>query len=183
MQLAGLGVDIAGQDVIQHHVLDEVGLVELLVVVLLDALQADGEQAGKLSGSLVGAFHIHGVIVVLVGAELMVAAAVLDEAVAGQALGHKAVPHLADHVQIGTGNHGAGLIHHTDHPIDGVLHLVDNTLKHSVCHNTLPFYLTVMFSTISFVIFEQLHRLSVYILHKGIYFCNIFQRFFLPFIV
>ena len=42
VQLTGLGVDIAGQDVVQHHVLDEVGFVELFIVVLLDALQADG---------------------------------------------------------------------------------------------------------------------------------------------
>ena len=55
MQLTGLGVDIAGQDVVQHHVLDEVGFVELFIVVLLDALQTDGEQGRKLARSLVRA--------------------------------------------------------------------------------------------------------------------------------
>lgn len=50
VQLAGLGVDIAGQDVVQHHVLDEVGLVELFVMILLDALQADGQHGSKLAG-------------------------------------------------------------------------------------------------------------------------------------
>ena len=52
VQLTGLGIDIAGQDVIQHHILDKVGLIKLFVVVLLDALQTDGEQGRKLARSL-----------------------------------------------------------------------------------------------------------------------------------
>ena len=63
VQLTGLGVDVAGQDVVQHHVLDKVGFVELLVVILLDALQADGQHSGKLARSLVRTFHKNGIIV------------------------------------------------------------------------------------------------------------------------
>mgnify|MGYP000046033577 CR=1 FL=1 len=35
VQLPRFGVDVAGQDVVEHYVLDEVGLVEFFVVVLL----------------------------------------------------------------------------------------------------------------------------------------------------
>ena len=140
VQFPGLGVDVAGEDVVQHHVLDEVGLVELFVVVLLDALQADGHQAGELAGGLVGALHIHSVVVVLVGTELMVGAAAALEAVAGQALGGKAVPHFPDHVQIRAGDDGAGLVHDAHRTANGVLHLVHDALKYSVRHRNAPLF-------------------------------------------
>ena len=39
VQLPRFGVDVAGQNVVQHHILNEVGAVKLFVVILLDALQ------------------------------------------------------------------------------------------------------------------------------------------------
>lgn len=140
MQLPCLSVDIAGQDVVQHHVLDKVGLIELFVVVLLDALQADGQYTGKLPCSLVGALHEHGIIVMLGVGELLVSIAVAHKAVAcGQTLGHIALAHFADQVQLRAGNDSASLIHNADHPIDCVLHLVDHALKYSIGHNGYPF--------------------------------------------
>ena len=55
MQLTGLGVDVAGQDVVQHDIFDEVCFVELFIVILLDALQADGQHGGKLLRRGIGA--------------------------------------------------------------------------------------------------------------------------------
>ncbi len=177
MQLAGLGVDIAGQDVVQHHVLDEVGLVELFVVILLDALQADGQHGGKLAGRLVGAFHEHRVIVVLCAGELLVGVTIAHKAVAcGQALRHKAVAHFADQVQFRAGNDSAGLIHHADHPVDRIFHLVDHALKYSIGHNGYPFSSFVQTAAAATVIFNNFAALQFYILHKRIYFCNIFQQ-------
>ena len=142
MQFARLGIDVAGQDVVQHHILDEVGLVELFVVILLDALQADGQHGCKPAGNLVVAFHEHSIIVVLGAGELLVGVAIVDKAVAcGQTLRHKALAHLADQVQLRAGNNSAGLIHHADHPVDRVFHLVDHALKYSIGHNGIPLFL------------------------------------------
>ena len=43
-ELPGLEIDIAGQDVIQNHVLDKVAAVVLFIVILLDAAQGDSQQ-------------------------------------------------------------------------------------------------------------------------------------------
>ena len=142
VQLAGLGVDIAGQDVVQHDVLDKVGLIELFVMILFDALQADGEHRGKLASRLVSAFHKHGIVVMLCAGELLVGVTVPHKAVArGQAFSHKALTHLADQVQLGAGDHRAGLIHHADHTVDRVFHLVDHALKYSIGHKWIPLFL------------------------------------------
>ena len=143
MQLTGLGVDIAGQDVVQHHVLDEVGFVELFIVVLLDALQADGQHGGKLTSRLVHAFHEYCIIIMLGAGELLIGVAIPHKAVTGrQALCHKALAHLSDQVQLRAGDHSAGLFHHTDHTIDGVFHLVDHALEYSIGHKWIPLFLS-----------------------------------------
>ena len=143
VELTGLGVDVAGQDVVQHHVLDKVGFVELLVVILLDALQADGQHSGKLACSLVRTFHKNGIIVMLCAGELLVGVAIPHEAVTGrQTLCHKALAHLADQIQLRAGDDSAGLIHHADHAVDRVLHLVDHALKYSIGHKWIPLFLS-----------------------------------------
>ena len=142
VQLPRLGIDVAGQDVVQHHVLDKIGFVELFVVVLLDALQADRQHGGKLGGGLVRALYKHGVIVVLGAGKLLVTVTAPGKAVlTGHALGHKVLLHLADQIQLRAGDDGAGLIHHTDHTVDRVLHLVDHALKYSVGHKRIPLFL------------------------------------------
>ena len=143
VQLTGLGVDVAGQDIVQHHILDKVGLVELLVVILLDALEADGQQRGELARSLVSAFHEDGIIVMLCAGELLIGVAIPHEAVSGrQTLCHKALAHLADQIQLRAGDDSAGLIHHADHTVDRVLHLVDHALKYSIGHKWIPLFLS-----------------------------------------
>ena len=135
MQLPCLGIDITRQDVIQHHILDKVRLIEFLVVILLDALQADGQHCRKLTGSFVCAFHKHGIFVMLCAGELLVGVAVLYKPVSGkQALLNKALTHLTDQVQLRAGDHRPHLIHHAHHTVDRIFHLVDHALKYSVSH-------------------------------------------------
>ena len=62
MELVALQVDVAGQDVVQDHVLDEVAPVVLLVVILLDAAQGHRQDLDKLLGLRVLARHKHGVL-------------------------------------------------------------------------------------------------------------------------
>ena len=177
VQLTGLGVDVAGQDIVQHHILDKVGLVELLVVILLDALEADGQQRGELARSLVSAFHEDGIIVMLCAGELLIGVAIPHEAVSGrQTLCHKALAHLADQIQLRAGDDSAGLIHHADHTVDRVLHLVDHALKYSIGHKWIPLFLSCANRRWRDCDFQQFRRITFYILHKRIYFCNIFHQ-------
>jgi len=177
VQLAGLGVDIAGQDVVQHHVLDEVGLVELFVMILLDALQADGQHGGKLAGRLVGTFHEHRVIVVLCAGELLVGVAIAHKAVpCGQALRHKAVAHFPDQVQFRAGNDSAGLIHHADHPVDRIFHLVDHALKYSIGHTGYPFSSFVQTAAAATVIFTNFAALQSIFYTKEFTFATYFNK-------
>ena len=104
-------------------------------------MQVDGQHPRKLAGLFVGTFHKRGIVVVFGGAELAVGIAVPHKAVARhQTVSGKALPHLADAVQLGAGNDGAGLIHHTQGTPHRFFHLKDNALKHSVCHNMFPLF-------------------------------------------
>ena len=99
-------------------------------MVLLDALQADGQHGGKLTSRLVHAFHEYCIIIMLGAGELLIGVAIAHKAVAcGQTLGHIALAHFADQVQLRAGNDSASLIHNADHPIDCVLHLVDHAFE------------------------------------------------------
>ena len=135
VQLARLGVNIARQNIVQHHVLDEIRLVELLVMVLLDVLQADGKKRRITPRRFVRALHQHSVVVAFVGSEQMIGEAVAHEAVArGQPLGCNAVAHLSNAVEVCARDDGARLVHNTCHAVDGILHLINHALKHSVRH-------------------------------------------------
>ena len=79
--------NITGQDIIQHHILDEIGFIKLFIVVLLDALQADGQQRSKLGGSGIVAFHKHSIIVMFCVGELVVGITVLFEGIPGRQAG------------------------------------------------------------------------------------------------
>ncbi len=139
MHLARFGVDIPGQDVIQHDVFDKVYLIELFVVVLLDGLQAYGKQSRIARRRFVGALHHHRVIVVIVGAEQKERKISLHKRFfCGRVFADHALAHFTYTVQVGTGDHNAGFVHNTDCAIDRLLHLIDNALKHSVGHN--PFF-------------------------------------------
>ena len=89
--------------------------------------------AANWAGGLVRALYKHGVIVVLGAGKLLVTVTAPGKAVlTGHALGHKVLLHLAIKFSSRAGDDGAGLIHHTDHTVDRVLHLVDHALKYSV---------------------------------------------------
>ena len=137
VQLPRFGVNITGQDIIQHHILDEIGFIKLFIVVLLDALQADGQQRSKLGGSGIVAFHKHSIIVMFCVGELVVGITVLFKGIPGRQAGNsKAFPHFADLPQLGAGDDGSRFVHHAYHAVDRVLHLVDHVLEYPVCHNT-----------------------------------------------
>ena len=136
VQLPRLGVDIAGQDVVEHDVLDEVRLIEFFVVILLDALQADGQHGGELLSCGVGALDKDSIVVVLCVGELVIGIAITHKSIPGSLThGCNALTHFADLPQFRAGNDGAGLINDADNTIHCVFHLVDHILEYPVCHN------------------------------------------------
>ena len=109
--------------------------------------------------------------------ELLVSIAVAHKAVAcGQTLGHIALAHFANQVQLRAGNDSTSLIHNADDPIDCVLHLVDHALKYSIGHKWIPLFLVCASRGGMGCDFKQFSRITIYILHKRIYFCNRFQQ-------
>ena len=136
VQFPRLGVDIAGQDVVEHDVLDEVRLIEFFVVILLDALQADGQHSGELLSRGVGALDKDSIVVVLCVGELVIGIAITHKSIPGSLThGCNALTHFADLPQFRAGNDGAGLINDADNTIHCVFHLVDHILEYPVCHN------------------------------------------------
>ena len=83
MQLPGFDINIAGENVVQHHVLHKVIAVVLFVVILLNGGQGDGQKLGILGSAFVGSFYKHGVIRLDVGTERLIGIAVPDKGVVG----------------------------------------------------------------------------------------------------
>ena len=101
VQLSRFGVDIAGQDVIQHDVFDEVGLIKFFVVILFDALQANRQHGRELLSRFIGALDKCGIVVMLGIRELMVGIAVAHKSIASGLVGSGyALAHLADLPQL-----------------------------------------------------------------------------------
>ena len=89
-----------------------------------------------------------------------------------QAVGRDAVVHLSDPVQIGTGDHGARLIHDAYHPVDRIFHLIHNALKNSVRHNVRSPFLSRR--RLLFVKINNKPVAFFSIVHNSSDFCNIF---------
>ena len=101
MQLPRFGVDVAGQDVVQHDVFDKVCLVKFFVVILFDALQADRQHGRKLLGRFIGALHKCSIIVMLGVGELMVGVAVAHKSITSGLVGSSyTFSHLTDLPQL-----------------------------------------------------------------------------------
>ena len=68
------------------------------------------------------------------------------------------------------------VVHHAYHAVDRVLHLVDHALKYSIGHKWIPLFLVCASRGGMGCDFKQFSRITIYILHKRIYFCNRFQQ-------
>ena len=120
----------------------------------------------------------------LCAGELLIGVAIPHKAVTGrQALCHKALAHLSDQVQLRAGDHSAGLIHHTDHTIDGIFHLVDHALKYSIGHKWIPLFLFCASRRGEIVVFNNFAALHYLFYTKRIYFLqHISPKYFFDFL-
>ena len=130
MHFPGLDIDVAGQDVVEDYILDEVVAVILLVIILLDAGQCHSQNAAVPGSHFVRALHKDRKLRLGLGTERLV----------GISIPHKQIlifPHvqheiftgLPDASEIAAGDNGSSIVHNADHTVDGIPHLVDNALE------------------------------------------------------
>ena len=133
VQLACLEADFAREHVVQDYVLDEVVAVVLLVVVLLDTGERYRDNAGVLSGRLVGALHEYRIVRLNMDTKRLVGVSVADKHLVGVAQfnGEEIIP-SAYSCEIAASDDGAVFVDYADNAVNCVLHLVDDTLEKSV---------------------------------------------------
>ena len=137
MQLLGPDVDVPQQDVVGDDALDEGGLVVLLLIVGLGAVEGHGDHGADELGLLVAALDEGGVVVMGTAAGQGLEGLVpIDHhrAVVGVQRGGGAFPLLPDPGQLIAGDHGALVVDDTDDPVRALLHLEYNALKYSAGH-------------------------------------------------
>ena len=134
-ELSRLDVDVTGQDVVQDDVLHEVAAVVFLVVELLDAAEGNGQDAGILLGEFIFPVDKDGVLMTHSGVEGQVGRTVEDDGIVRiENIGNQGLVLLPDALEFAAGDNGAGLIDDTDGAVDGVSHLVNDTLEKSIGH-------------------------------------------------
>ena len=125
MQLTSLDDNIARQYVIQYHVF----AIVLFIIVLFDIEQGDRQDVGILCSSVIHALNEHGILRLCTGAERLIGITVTDENIVyiaeiqrNELVGRS---HLGE---IAAGDDG-GIIYHTNRCVDGIPHLVNQSLK------------------------------------------------------
>ena len=134
MQFLGLDINVGGQDIVQHHILDKGALVVLFIVQILDVGKRNGKQAGNHIRLGVLAFHKSDILALgSVGQRAVGTATGYDHVGGIRHLIPDALTNLPNLDKLGTGDNHAGLVDYADDPTaNGILHLVDDTLKQSV---------------------------------------------------
>ena len=132
-QLPGFQIDIAGQDIVQNDIFDKIAPVVLFIIILLDAGQGHRQQRRELGRLVIRALHKQDVLGAGTGTERLIRIAALDEQVLrGKGLGRHSIGHLADPPEIAAGDDGQRFINDTNGAVNGLPHLMDNTLKKPV---------------------------------------------------
>ena len=136
VQLLGLDIDIAGQNIVQDDILDKGTLVILLIVQILDIAKRNGQQLGHLFSHLVLTLNEYNVLCLGTAADRTVSITGGGHHVGGiSKLIANALLDLADLDKLGASNNDAVFVNDADHAIDRILHLVNHTLEQSVRHN------------------------------------------------
>ena len=116
---------------------DKVGFIKLFIVILFDALQADGQHARKLGSRFVGDLYKNDIVIVLCARKRLIGIAIAHKMLrASQAFPRDTLTDLTYLVQVRAGYNIARFGQHTDIAADGIFHLANDTLKNSVSHKT-----------------------------------------------
>ena len=125
VQLAGLDVNIARQDVVQNDILDEGRLVVLLVVKRLDVVDGYSHQRTDAAGQFILALYEYGVFQTrrTVSCNMVGITAETNDLPCETQLSDRLFAHFTDTGQIGARDNRAARIHNTNGAIHRVLHL------------------------------------------------------------
>jgi len=126
VKLTGFDNDIAGENVIEDYVLDEVVAVILFIIVLLDVGKSDSEDACVLSSSIVNALYKSSVIGLNTRAERLVCEAVADEDIVRiREIERNELVCCAYAGEIAAGDDSSCLVNYTDSSVDRITHLMN----------------------------------------------------------
>ena len=125
MQLAGLDVNIAGQDVVQNDILDEGRLVVLFVIQRLDVVDGYRHQRADAARQLILALHEYRILQTrgTVSRNMVGITAEPDDLSCKAQLSDRLFAHFTDTGQIGACDDRAARIHNANGAIHRVLHL------------------------------------------------------------
>ena len=129
-QFTRLQIDVAGQDVVEDDVLDEVAAVILLIIILLDGRQRNRQELRVLLRDLIASLYKYGILGSGGRTERLVCMSVDDKRYGSRkGVGSDAFIDLADTTQLRARDDNRSLVHNSDGSVDGVLHLMNNSLK------------------------------------------------------
>ena len=136
VQLAGLDVNIARQDVVQNDILDEGRLVVLFVIQRLDIVDRNRNQRADAARQLVLALYEYGVFQTrrTVSCNMVGITAETNDLAGEAQLSDCFLPHFTDTRQIGTCYNRTACVNNADRTIHRILHLQNNRLEQSRSH-------------------------------------------------
>ena len=142
VQLAGLDINIARQDVIQNDILYEGSLVVLFVIQRLDIVNRNRNQRADAARQLVLTLYEYGVFQTRrTVTRCMISITAETNDLAGEAqLSDCFLPHFTDTRQIGTCYNRTACVNNADRTIHRILHLQNNRLEQSRSHFTFPVF-------------------------------------------
>ena len=135
MQFSCLDDNIARQDVVQNHILDEVVAVIFFIIILLDVKQCNRQNVGILCSCIIYALYEYRIFRLIRRAERLICISVPDKNIMDiTQIQRNEFIGGADFRQIAASNNGCTIIHNADSRINGIPHLMDKPLKQSIRH-------------------------------------------------
>ena len=168
MELLGLDVDVAGEDVVEDDVLDEGALVVLFIVEVLYVGKSNGKDGRYLLRKLVLALDEYYVLPFGACTDRSVGISFRRDGFGciGKLIAD-ALPHFSDFNQLTASYDDPVFVNYTDNTVDCISHLVDDSLEQTICHYNLhqPAAVRILY-------------ILYYILHDFLSFFNREIRFF-----
>ena len=137
-QLAALQINVAGQDVIEDNVFDEIAAVILFIVILLDAVQRNSQKADIFCGFRVVAGDEHCVFRARAAAEGFICVVAGNKcSLRCNVFRRYGFRYFADLAELAARDNHGGLVDDADRAVNGITHLMNDALKQSIGHDFL----------------------------------------------
>ncbi len=135
VQLLGLDVDVTRKNVVEDDVLYERALVILLVIKILDIGKCNGEDGRHLLSQLVLAFDENDILPLGARTDRPVGVAAGGDCLCGVSeLIANTLSELTYFDKLTAGDDNTVVINDSDYTVDGIPHLMDDSLEQTICH-------------------------------------------------